>query len=501
VKRIVLVMPLVLAIGCQSSGPDGQRSFAEAPPDDDPYESQQGTQLLGFTDPHVSYFKFGGGLTHGRVIKGQVGTDQAEGRQLIGVPLQAVRFDGSTIDMRIAGIIDPTDDADQWHYELLARDPLTGSWDKACAEPPGLYPGKPVGQLAIAMPGSWQANGTYAMDDSRFVFSCASGVAAKCTSWGYAATNTLRGDTIDGDWSVVSGPDLIQACTRLARADYCSNGVSRTVDGTKIHVYDIFGGPVRPEQKVPGFLFEAAWMGSAWKTSDGGPEPRPAMCLSKLRWATLPLGGDCPLQLPDPRVKGEGRYCEDIDPRDLERQGAFFYNDSPVIDAGLFTWVNDRQDSWLSTTHLYPQPAGIAPEPFGTALTPPPEVQLPERQPHFEGALFRYEATPPPGTVLLSTWYCADVPGEPKRGGDFLTSTRTPDGCEKIGDEGWLYGPDTQVPAGAPNRVPLRRWERKVQNWDAGGITVRRSLTSTSDSAAFRAQGWQQVAFEGWLPR
>jgi hypothetical protein len=347
------------------------------------------------------------------------------------------------------------------------------------------------------MPGAWGADGTYAMDDGKFVFSCASGVAAKCTTWGYPATVTVRGDTLHGDYKAVNGPDLILACTRMARADYCASGKPHTVDGTPIHLYDIFGGPVRPEHEVPGFKFEAAWTGQAWKTTDSGPAQKPAMCLSKLRWATLPVGGECPLTLPDPRYKGEGRFCEDYDQAELEKMGAYFYNDSPLLDTGLYTWSNDAGDAWLATTHLFLNRLGQPPEPLGTPLTPPDQVQLPGSAPRFEGALFRPEATPPDGAKMLSTYFCADVPEAPKVGGDFRTTTEAPEGCVKIGDEGWVYGANTA----SFGRVQLTRWERKVVNDNAGGGTFVRSLTSTNNEHVLIGQGWQEVAIEGYLPR
>jgi hypothetical protein len=48
--------------------------------------------------------------------------------------------------------------------------------------------------------------------------------------------------------------DYHQACTRLIRADYCGDGVSRTRDGVEIEIVDRFG-----QGEVPGtdLAFEA----------------------------------------------------------------------------------------------------------------------------------------------------------------------------------------------------------------------------------------------------
>src|SRR5207244_135325 len=58
--------------------------------------------------------------------------------------------------------------------------------------------------------------------------------------------------------------DYHQACTRMARADYCGNGTSHTVEGNLIDMYDNLGirtRSVTAERGVdPSLLsFEAAW--------------------------------------------------------------------------------------------------------------------------------------------------------------------------------------------------------------------------------------------------
>jgi hypothetical protein len=503
VKRFVLALPLVWTVGCHQEMPVGQSVAASNPLDDElGYESHQGTQLLGFNDQNVSYFMLEPGLGAGSVdATGELRSER--GLSVEGARLEAVRFDGSRVEMQLSRVVPPDAGSPLWRYYLEERDPQTGALRPACAEPTTLYPQAPAGPLAVALPGSWLANGTYARDPRTFAFSCRSGVVAKCTSWGYPAGGDLGGPTLGGNWRAVEGPDLLQACTRMARADYCSNGISRTVDGTAIHVYDIFGGPLRPERSVPGFAFEAAWLGEAWKTADGGPRQEPALCLSKLRWSTLPLGGDCPLTLPDPRVKGDARFCEDYDQRDLEKMGAVFFDDSPVIDAGLYSWTSARGDEWLTTAHQLPSPPPNPPEPFAGELATPPGVELPALTPRLEGALFRVEVHAPAGTTLLRSWFCPDRAEAPKAGGDYVTSTTTPadPACVELAREGFLYAPDVSYPAGTRNRVPLRRWQRGVPDRNLAGRLVRRSLTSTEEPATLRARGWRPVALEGYLPR
>jgi ADYC domain len=51
--------------------------------------------------------------------------------------------------------------------------------------------------------------------------------------------------------------DLYRTCMRMARADYCGDGIGATRNGTVIDLYDI-AGIQRPETEAP-MPFEAAW--------------------------------------------------------------------------------------------------------------------------------------------------------------------------------------------------------------------------------------------------
>jgi hypothetical protein len=87
---------------------------------------------------------------------------------------------------------------------------------------------------------------------------------AKCARWGYRP------------WQSYNGVPLAayhQACTRMARADYCGDGESHTKDGTPVDIYDNLGLLVRGND--PLLHFEASWT------------PRGAYCISKQRWLEL----------------------------------------------------------------------------------------------------------------------------------------------------------------------------------------------------------------------
>jgi ADYC domain len=93
------------------------------------------------------------------------------------------------------------------------------------------------------------------------------------------------------------------ACTRLARADYCGNGVSHTHDGTWVNVWDTLPAPGPLQRRTKGLLglpptgmlFEAGW-------NTGG-----AVCLSRARWLLddgLILAALCPERLVPPGLGG-----------------------------------------------------------------------------------------------------------------------------------------------------------------------------------------------------
>jgi hypothetical protein len=110
-------------------------------------------------------------------------------------------------------------------------------------------------------------------------------VIAKCYRWGYRPWVTGYGDLVS----------MHQTCTRLARADYCGNGIPHTHDGTLVHVWDTLPppGPIQRHGLLApvGMLFEAGW-------DTGG-----AVCLSRARWLLddgAALAALCPGRLVPP---------------------------------------------------------------------------------------------------------------------------------------------------------------------------------------------------------
>jgi len=268
---------------------------------------------------------------------------------------------------------------------------------------------------------------------------------------------------------------MLQACTRMARADYCATGMPNTLDGTPIHIDDVFTyGP--PD---PAFPFEAAWPGIAWTDRAGIHRP-PVVCLSKLRWSTLPLGGNC-AQVPDPRTNPKARFCDDMSSLEMEQRGALVYSSSTFIDAGLYTYRDPSTGRRFTTASLVPDAVGELPI---WRIAPPANVGFPvpsQPAPSFEATIFAAALpTPIPDTnlVKLNSYHCDD--------GDLITTTTALDSarCPQIVTEGWVYPPNT---AGF---APLRRWHLDGQIW----------TTATAPSTML-ANGWVLDEVVGGVPR
>jgi hypothetical protein len=139
----------------------------------------------------------------------------------------------------------------------------------------------------------WDDMGNRSSSGPLFTFGCTTGVIATCYRWGYRPWVTGYGNLTITHWT----------CTRLARADYCGDGVAHTVDGTLINVWDNLGapGPILAQGSTPpGMSFEAAW------------DQNGALCFSHARWS---LGGAvvaaaCPNRLQPPQDNQPGMVCD-----------------------------------------------------------------------------------------------------------------------------------------------------------------------------------------------
>ena len=177
---------------------------------------------------------------------------------------------------------------------------------------------------AIPMEKVWDGTGARRDEVSdRFTFACMSGAIAKCYAWGYRP------------WVSDDSKKVHQACTRMARADYCGDGKPHTQEATTINIEDDLGVQAHDPSGAAGEMpFEAGW-------SEAG-----AVCLSKYRWDHLPIDANTPLcptpghqrpykWVPDITSPRRGRYepvyCKD-------KQAAVDYAGMSNLFVKLFDW-------------------------------------------------------------------------------------------------------------------------------------------------------------------
>ena len=175
---------------------------------------------------------------------------------LPGSTLDALSADGRTFALRIDRV---ENSGELSRYGLSAFD------QPVCADD----------ELGIFITGAWSDSGEHLASDTTLTYACQSGVLQKCVAWGYAP------------WQV--GDSYYQACTRLARADYCGDGQSWTREHTLVNIYDGIG--VQVSDPGAGFSFEAAW-------GPGG-----AVCVNDVRYRVRdadgsPLLPSCWAELP-----------------------------------------------------------------------------------------------------------------------------------------------------------------------------------------------------------
>jgi hypothetical protein len=186
---------------------------------------------------------------------------------------------------------DPTRTGNTFLYTLEQWVGDTSSWQPAC---PADSDGR---RVAIPLAATWDERGDRIESSTLFTFGCTTGVIAKCYRWGYRPWLTGYGNMEDMHWT----------CTRLARADYCGNGVSHTHEGTLINIWDTMPapGPIQTRGTPPlGMIFEAGWRTNG------------AACLSHTRWLLgdgLLIAAACPDRLIAPGLFGlGGTVCDTL---------------------------------------------------------------------------------------------------------------------------------------------------------------------------------------------
>ncbi len=212
-------------------------------------------------------------------------------QSLIGAVLQGTSSDGKPVEVALCGAEpNPQDEKMVW-YHVEIWNAVSAAWENPCVATSRTFHPR-----ALAVSGVWDASGARQEAPGRFTLACENGAIAKCVNWGYKP------------WALKDGrplTELHQACTRMARADYCGDGRSHTHQNTFIDMYDSLGLLTRATQASAGWdpakaSFEAAWT------------PEGALCLARTRDGRRleSILAECPGRFePAAEELGEGDRC------------------------------------------------------------------------------------------------------------------------------------------------------------------------------------------------
>jgi len=198
-------------------------------------------------------------LTSPRRAEAQVKALRLEGARLVAVPsagdivgtvLQGTASDGKPVEVAICGAEPSPEDPSMVWYRIEAWNTLAQEWENPC-----VALDRVPDPRALAVNGLWDETGARRDVPGKLTFACENGAISKCIHWGYKPWASHAGQSL---------ADLHQACTRMARADYCGNGRSHTHEDTTIDMYDRLGMIGRATEVSADWdpakgSFEAAW--------------------------------------------------------------------------------------------------------------------------------------------------------------------------------------------------------------------------------------------------
>lgn len=214
-----------------------------------------------------------------RLERGRLVGSSGASKGLVGAELHGTTSHGQPVDVALCA--EPTaGDALPW-YQIEVWNAESASWENPC-----IASRQAPRPRALAVPGVWDSKGARQDAPGRFTFACENGAIAKCVAWGYKPWESKNGQPL---------AELHQACTRMARADYCGDGQSHTRESRLIDLYDGLGLHTPAPDSSERASFEAAWSpeGAAClaRTRDGRPlESVLAGCPSHFEPAVVELG-------------------------------------------------------------------------------------------------------------------------------------------------------------------------------------------------------------------
>jgi hypothetical protein len=230
------------------------------------------------------------------------GSLSAGGKSPVGAVLQGQSSDGQPVEVAICDADPVPGDSSMVWYRIEAWNPVAQEWEIPCV-PTGAMPNP----RALAINGVWDDHGAHHAVAGKVTFSCENGVISKCAGWGYKPWASVNGRSL---------ADAHQACTRMARADYCGDGQSHTRGDTIIEYYDALGFSTRAARATAAWdparaAFEASWStdGATCLARTRHGEPLSAIlheCPGRFRESPADLGNNdrCAIQRADGTAPG-----------------------------------------------------------------------------------------------------------------------------------------------------------------------------------------------------
>ncbi len=193
--------------------------------------------------------------------------------------------------LRFDAIYPSAEQPDAYLYNIVHRPKAGGAWKPLCTDGNGgMVP-------AIPLKNYWNLETGDRIDDANVItFACKNAVLAKCVLWGYRPwASALRCKNPDHpkakECAQMPLTDYHQACTRMARADYCGDGTPWTVEGTPIDLWDHLTPSI--ETPTTNWTIEAEW------------NPDGAFCVDDIRQQAWKKDGMYPSCFLDKKGKPE----------------------------------------------------------------------------------------------------------------------------------------------------------------------------------------------------
>ncbi|HYH99611.1 ADYC domain-containing protein [Hyalangium sp.] len=233
----------------------------------------------------------GGTVNKLQFEKGRLVAPALGPKKLVGAVLQGTSSDGQPVEVALCSAEPDAQDPQLFRYRIEVWHAESATWANPC-----IATHRAPSPKALAVAGVWDRSGARLDVPGKFTFACENGAIAKCIGWGYKPWELKDGQSLEA---------LHQACTRMARADYCGSGRSHTREDAPIDMYDELGLLTRTRVATAGWDPELASFEAEWT-------PEGASCLSGTRdgQPVETVLAECPDRFEaGPKELGEGDRC------------------------------------------------------------------------------------------------------------------------------------------------------------------------------------------------